>query len=837
MLGDGAQTLILTVHGYGYRYTGAVEVLGDPALAPPAALATELRVDAEPPLRPLWRLRRQLESGSDVWLAEHLKTGERRVLKFASTVAGVTALKRELTILRLLRKALGKREDFVRLLDYNLEAAPYFLELEYHELGSFSDWLATPEGRQSTLDVRLALLARAADALAAAHAVGVLHQDIKPANLLIGRTEAGELTPCWTDFGIGGVNRERLDHYQLTAMGMTGVGTESSGGTLTYLAPERIAGAPATIRADIYALGVLLYQVCVGDVGRTFAPGWERDIPDDLLREDIGACADIDPDRRLGDAAELAHRLRSRDARRDAQAQQLAERQRLRIAEQAVERNRQRRGALLLVIVALSIGAVTSSWQWRRAEREQRNAKAALDEAVAVNDFMNDEVFSSADPYVEGGGKSVTVASVLESASKRLDENHELSPAAAARLGLTLGGSFYDLGLLMQARTRLVGSLKMSEQQLGTDAETTTNLRMRLADVYGEQDQIKEAERLYLAVELTAAREGPIKGRGSSQRARSGLGWTAYVRGAYAESAQILQPLIAEFEAETEAELSPRLETLAYARWNLSETLIELNRFAEAHAAVNKTADYLAITSGQDSPLIDWVHETDVTLLLAEGRPTEALALASKIASRAQLQLSVRHGSTQLANYQMGIAYLQMDRFEDARRTLADALKLRRAISGNQHVATLMVASALASAELVLGDVEGALTLSRETDQSARSLFGEDHPRRLAMALVLGNALAAHGDLTGAKKQLEDAMRIGDRTLPANHRLRAELRTSLGRVAQIDHRSAEARQHYADALKIFDAGLGASHPRTRAVKTAVDTGQLPAIAVVSGSPS
>ena len=82
-----------------------------------------------------------------------------------------------------------------------------------------------------------------------------------------------------------------------------------STGTPTYSPPEYIAGKPYTVQGDIYGLGVLLYQLLTADATRPIAPGWERDIADPLLREDIAGCVDGDPERRLPSAAELAEAI------------------------------------------------------------------------------------------------------------------------------------------------------------------------------------------------------------------------------------------------------------------------------------------------------------------------------------------------------------------------------------------------------------------------------------------------------------------------------------------------------------------------------------------------
>jgi serine/threonine protein kinase len=88
------------------------------------------------------------------------------------------------------------------------------------------------------------------DALDAAHGAGVLHRDLKPSNVLVAGSGRWKLT----DFGIAKI----LDETDLTATG-TVVGTPA------YVAPERHLGAPATVRSDLYSLGVVLYEAAAGE--------------------------------------------------------------------------------------------------------------------------------------------------------------------------------------------------------------------------------------------------------------------------------------------------------------------------------------------------------------------------------------------------------------------------------------------------------------------------------------------------------------------------------------------------------------------------------------------
>jgi len=283
------------------------------------------------PGRAHWMLQSQVGEGGfgEVWIASHEKTKEKRIFKFCFQAERVRGLKREVVLFRLLKETLGDRDDIARILDWQFDKPPYFLEAEYTKAGDLAEWAGQQGGiTEVPLETRLEIVAQAAVALGAAHSVGVLHKDIKPANLLITENkETGEPRVSLTDFGIGLLtDREALAGKGITATGLTQtlVSSESSSGSGTrlYMAPELIERKPATTLSDIYSLGVVLYQVVIGDFSRAVAPGWERDVPDELLREDIGACVEGVPERRLTSASEVAERLRRLEQRRADRARQ-----------------------------------------------------------------------------------------------------------------------------------------------------------------------------------------------------------------------------------------------------------------------------------------------------------------------------------------------------------------------------------------------------------------------------------------------------------------------------------------------------------------------------------
>jgi len=327
------------------------------------------------PDRPNWILLEKLGEGGfgDVWLVEHRKTRERHVIKFCYSTDRLRALKREVTLFRLLKETLGDRTDIARVIDYQFDSAPYFLEMEFAGHYNLTTWLDEQGGVNAIpLETRVELVAQIAEAIAAAHSVGVLHKDIKPSNIMITETGARPRIRM-IDFGIGAVSdRNLLDIKGITATGLTEVEISSDyassmAGTRLYMAPELIEGKAATTKSDVYSLGVLLYQMVAGKIGQTLSFGWERDIPDELLRQDIEACVDGRPENRLLSAEELAKRLRMLPERRKA----------LEAERQAVIRRESSRRRRRLYIVAAMLLAVLTVFAAQFAFLQKQKAEAA----------------------------------------------------------------------------------------------------------------------------------------------------------------------------------------------------------------------------------------------------------------------------------------------------------------------------------------------------------------------------------------------------------------------------------------------------------------------------
>ena len=433
------------------------------------------------PGREHWVLESKLGEGGfgEVWLAAHDKTKTKRVFKFCFDPDRVKGLRREVVLLRLLKESLGDREDIAHVLEWEFDRPPYFLEAEHTEGGDLMDWAEDQGGLDKVpLDTRLELVAQAAVALGAAHSVGVLHKDIKPANMLItGSTEHGTLRIRLSDFGIGQIT----DPGALAARGITAVGlTEtlvagsstpsSGGGTRMYMAPELIEGKPSTTLCDMYSLGVVLYQMVRGDFSHTVSPGWEREVDDEILREDIAACVDGNPEHRLASASELAQRLRTLEERR---AIRDTERRTREIAAKAKRRRRQFAIASTIGISLTILTAGIAIREFGRAEEQTASrieAERARFEAEAARNDADLAREETARALLDAED-TLYFASVRLASSRIAEERFEDAHAALLEAPERLRNWEWGF-LLREAHPELRRAISRAREDPGPDATT-----------------------------------------------------------------------------------------------------------------------------------------------------------------------------------------------------------------------------------------------------------------------------------------------------------------------------------------------------------------------------
>lgn len=270
-----------------------------------------------------YRLLEKIGAGGmgEVWRArdERLERDVALKVLLPGTIADEGARKR----FRREALALSKLNHpaIATVFDFDHEGGHDFLVMEY--VGGATLGAHSGEGPHSEAEVvRLGL--QLAEGLAAAHAEGIVHRDLKPANVRL--TADGRLKIL--DFGLAHLARPAGDGAGSAAPTQSASMTEAGAlvGTLGYMAPEQVRGEKADARADLWAAGLVLYELATGKAGYTHvetAPllhailnesvALPRKVNPKLspaLEAIILKCVEKEPAKRYGSALELAEDLR-----------------------------------------------------------------------------------------------------------------------------------------------------------------------------------------------------------------------------------------------------------------------------------------------------------------------------------------------------------------------------------------------------------------------------------------------------------------------------------------------------------------------------------------------
>jgi non-specific serine/threonine protein kinase len=730
VLEDESQTLILTVHSYGYRFTGEVHRSAEePARAEgwPASHFS-LRAGDVPTLRPRWRLLRPLNERSGVWLAQHDKTDERRVFKFALEPQQIRILKRELTIHRVLRRGLGERDDVARLLDYNLEALPYFLEMEYYPEGSVSDWCAAAGGAASIpLYLKVELMAQAAEALAAAHALGILHLDIKPSNLLVWISPDGRPHIRWADFG----NSRLLQPGRLSDLGITrlastqtlGIGGPAEG-TLHYIAPELFRGETATVRSDLYAMGVMLYQLVASDLLKPMAAGWELNIADEVLRADVAATANGDPAQRMSSADELAKRLRSIEQRRaslDAERARAREDAELR---RKLEYARARRPWLIAAGVALTTGLAASLWNYRAAVQARDEARGQAAIADAVINFLDQDILSAGSPFSVSGDSpgGLTVRQAVDRAEAKLTGRFPAQPAVEASIRATIGQVYVEDGDYDKAEKQVRTAVQLGRGGPGGADFRTVRAEYGLVFALTVEQKFRQARELLEEANsvlaharnvdlLTASRRDVINGNYY-------FALQDYVRAA---------PYFEQALTESLQHDSSDISQIAIRRTSLAWCYAALGRVDEAQKLYATALDEVKQAEKNGGTLTGTVEERYGIGLFLAGRDADAEKMLK--AAYADLHATIGDdGLTEEALTFLGWLELREGRTSEANAALHTAYAAEVASAGAEHRMSLRAQACLGLAEIANGEQAAGLQALTQAVNAYDKIMGPATP-------------------------------------------------------------------------------------------------------------
>ncbi|HEY0502187.1 MAG TPA: winged helix-turn-helix domain-containing protein [Lysobacter sp.] len=698
-LGGDAAGVIRAVHGYGYRLTAPVRFLppSDAAGTQPHAADGPQEGD-ELPLRPGWRLLQRLGEGrAGVTFLAQDERGERRAIKFATSETGLRSLKREIALTRYIRAVRADLPDVVQGLDWNLAQPPFFFELPYFAQGHLADWAARGQLDALDPDARVALCAQLCEAVAGLHEIGIIHKDLKPENLYPSRDSDGRWRLMLSDLGAGDAHSPRLAELGLT-LTLAADDVSQRAGSLLYLAPEVIAGEMPTQRSDVFSLGVLVYQLVVGDLRRSLAPGWEADVDDELVREDIALAAAAHPERRQLSARGLAERLRDLGARRlQLAGQREVERERERL-QQLLERQRARRPWLLATAAALALGVAAGSWLYVKAVAASRAAQENAAVADAVNRFFNQDVLSAASPYSQDGRAEPTVREAIDRAVARIDERLREQPIVEATVRMTIGQVYGEAMEISKAIEQERRAVALFERHLGRDDPRTQQARYRLATDLTDDSRFVEAKALIDGTDARRRMQGADDVETTLLSHRASCYW--HIRREQYDAGQVA------CEGVVAAQLAfdpDDRNALVKARANLAVLHSRAGRLERAEEQFVRIEEDFAALGDRDSPTrlrFRYLHGMNLLALGRYGEAAQALGAAHR-GSVAALGADNPH----TLEVQMGLARLQVlrDRPADAVPLLRHAHEAYAKQLGKDSHFTLEAGRALEAALCAAG--------------------------------------------------------------------------------------------------------------------------------------
>ncbi len=510
--------------------------------------------------------------------------------------------------------------NIARLLDGGVDAqgAPY-LVMEYVEGVPLTDYV-----REHALGLaaRLRLFLRVCDAVQYAHQNLVVHRDLKPSNILM----TADGAPKLLDFGIAKV--------LATTGGDAPTQTHARLLSPDYAAPEQLSGAPITTATDVYALGVVLYELLAGArparampshpngsatlptadspppsaaLDRTTGSTLRRALRGDLDRITLTALA-AEPQRRYASAEALAadiHRYlngRPIAARGDSPLYRL---------RKFARRNRWAVAATVFVLIVCIAATIVSVRQAQAARMQALRAEQQVARADAVRRFLG-KVFEQASPDASKG-KSITAHELLGRSEPLLAKELAAQPALRVDVTTLLGRLYDNIGDIARARTLLLRAVAES-----SDPRVPAEIRASgLTALALLENDSRETDVAYAHAEqsLAAAMSVGSAGLREQSEARHAMNKILVARG----DAKIAEPKLRKTLTSDLAAFGDSSESVA-EDWQLLGTVLdELSRSDESAAAFHEAIRILRGLHGDQSEAVIGANNDLGLMLLHKG--------------------------------------------------------------------------------------------------------------------------------------------------------------------------------------------------------------------------
>ena len=634
------------------------------------------------------------------------------------------------------------------------------------------------------LDVRerLELLARVADAVHHAHQRGIVHRDLKSANVLV--DEAGD--PKVLDFGIA-----RAEGAESHASLRTSPGEIV--GTLQTMSPEQaMASADLDARTDIYSLGVVAYEVLAGRAPLLLSnlplhAALRRVVEDEPPRLgtlDRALSGDVevvvakalekDRERRYASAAAFAADLRRIPAGEPVEARPPSS---VYLLSKLARRHRGLTVGVGLALLATVAGLTAFALQARATARADSRAAAEAQAAAAIDGYLIQDLLAAPDPRVRG--RDVRVLDVLQGAAARAADAFADSPERLARVRATLGKSFLALDELELAEQNLRASLAWLRAQRGENDPLTLETEGTLIELLTARQRRDEVLPLARA---SLARQRAVLGpdHRTTLTTATNLATTIFQGGELAEAETMLRDVIARRERTLGVDDTATL----LARENLASVLVRTGRLDEGIREREASLALRRARYGERDP-----GTLQARLFVAQerlGQETlrDPVATLEALIEELRTVFGERHHRVGEAMSSLASALERSGRPEDALGAYEQTIELLTAALGARHETTIVAKCKTIEALQRLGMLEQAVALAEEC--VADSEAGSGGPISLGIArLLAGETQLATGDRERAALHLRVAVELfGGAQEPIAKTFLARAHAALARAAR-----------------------------------------------------